>query len=167
MTVRDNAGIALACGCLGALLLGMLLVPLRELTPAANLAFVFVALTIGVAEWGGRGAGEATALVSALRRDFFLTRPYGRPTFAQQYDGFAFAGLAGCGLIAAAFGSRREGTTRARQHLALLHAALRRLEKAGPAEPALAASIDDARGLLPVSALVVRDAGGEVLVSTA
>jgi hypothetical protein len=165
--IRENEGIALATGTLGALLLGAALFPLRGLTPAANFTFAFVALTIAVAEWGGRRAAVATALVSALSLDFFLTRPYLHLAIAHKDDLIAFLGLAACGLVAAAFGAGRERRSTALQHLALLHAALRRLEREGPAEPALAQSLDTARGLLPVSALVVRDAGGDVLVATA
>ena len=50
--------------------------PGRTLTAAANLAFVFVAFTIVVAELGGRQAALVTALVSAMALNFFLAEPY-------------------------------------------------------------------------------------------
>lgn len=164
---RENEGIALAAGMLGALFLGIALAPLRGLTPAANFTFAFMALTIAVAEWGGRRPAVVTALISALSLDFFLTKPYLTLSMAHKDDVIAFAGLAACGLIAAAFGSGRERRSTALRQLALLHGALRRLERAGPAEAAIAETLDAARGALPVSALLVRNAQGSILVGTA
>ena len=60
--------------------------PLRTYTTASNFAFVFVALTIVVAEMGGRAAAVVTALVSALSLDFFLTQPYMRLTIHEKHD---------------------------------------------------------------------------------
>ena len=154
--------IYLAGGPLAAIILGMGLSPLRTLTPASNFAFVFMALTIVVAEFGGRRAAVATALTSALSLDFFLTQPYLRLTIEDKHDIIAFVGLAVCGLIAAAFGSQRSRRTvdleRANIHLDLLHLSLRRVEEAGPPETALADVVKAVRGALPVSAVVVRDA---------
>ncbi len=90
------------------MLLGVGLTPLRGLTPASNLAFVFLAFTIVVAEVGGRSAALVTAVMSAISLDFFLTEPYLRITMDKPEDIVAFFGLAACGLIAAAFGRRRE-----------------------------------------------------------
>ena len=103
--------IYLAGGPLAAVLLGMALVPLRGVTTASNFTFVFMALTILVAELGGRGAAVATALCSALSLDFFLTQPYMRLAIADKHDLIAFVGLTVCGLIAAAVGcaARRAG----------------------------------------------------------
>jgi K+-sensing histidine kinase KdpD len=163
----ENEGIALASGALGALFLGIALSPLRGLTPAANFTFAFMALTITVAEWGGRKPAVVTALVSALSLDFFLTKPYLTLSIAHKDDVIAFVGLAACGLIAAAFGSRRERRATAHRQLDFLHVALRRLERAGHAEAAIAETLDAARAALPVSAMMVRDAQGRVLVGTA
>ena len=69
-TVWFVIGVGVAVG------LGVALVPFRTIVSASNLAFVFIALTIVVAEMGGRGAGLATAVVSALSLNFFLTEPY-------------------------------------------------------------------------------------------
>jgi K+-sensing histidine kinase KdpD len=57
---------------------GMLLTTVRDLTTASNLAFVFLLWTIVVAELGGRGAALATAVISALSLNVFLTKPYFR-----------------------------------------------------------------------------------------
>ncbi len=53
-------------GALGGLGLGFVLIPLRSLTSASNLAFVFLAFTIAIAELGGRSAAVVTAVVSAM-----------------------------------------------------------------------------------------------------
>jgi len=162
--------IYLAGGPLAAIVLGMSLSSLRGLTPASNFAFVFMALTIVVAEFGGRRAAVATALTSALSLDFFLTEPYLRLTIEDKHDLIAFGGLAVCGLIAAAFGSqrsRREGDLeRANTHLDLLHLSLRRVEEAGPPETALADIVKAMRGALPVSNVVVRDEHGRVVAAS-
>jgi hypothetical protein len=89
-------------GPLAALVLGACLIPLRDLTPAANLTFAFVALTIVVAQFGGRAVGIATAVASAISLDFFLTRPYFRLAIEDKHDVVAFLGLAACGVIASA-----------------------------------------------------------------
>jgi uncharacterized protein DUF4118 len=95
-------------GALGSIALGIALIPLRSLTSASNLAFVFLVFTIVAAELGGRSAGLVTALVSAISLNFFLTEPYLRLTISKPDDIVAFFALAVCGLIAAAFGRRRE-----------------------------------------------------------
>ena len=93
-------------GVIGAILLGMALTPLREMTTAGNFIFAFVILIILVGELGGRAAAVATAACSALSLDFFLTKPYLSLRIEQKHDLIAFAGLALCGLVAAALGSR-------------------------------------------------------------
>ena len=94
-------------GPLAAILLGICLIPLRGVTTASNLAFAFMALTIVVSELGGRGAAIATALVSALSLNFFLTQPYLHLAIHDKNDLIAFVGLAACGLIAATLGPHR------------------------------------------------------------
>jgi K+-sensing histidine kinase KdpD len=107
MARQDSETLWIAIGALGAMALGVALIPLRTLTSASNLAFGFLALTIVVAELGGRTAGLATAVVSALSLNFFLTEPYLRLTINRSDDIIAFVALAVSGLIAAAFGRRR------------------------------------------------------------
>ena len=97
----------IVAGALGGLALGLMLIPLRSLTSASNLAFVFMAFTIVVAELGGRSAALVTAVVSAMTLNFFLTEPYMSLQINKADDVVAFGALAGCGLIAAAFGRRR------------------------------------------------------------
>ncbi len=104
----DESRIWMVTGALGSIALGIALIPLRSLTSASNLAFVFLIFTIVAAELGGRSAGLVTALVSAISLNFFLTEPYLRLTISKPDDIVAFFALAVCGLIAAAFGRRRE-----------------------------------------------------------
>src|SRR5262245_31085898 len=106
----DRGGVWFVLGVGGAVALGVVLIPLRSVVSASNLAFVFIALTIVVAEMGGRGPGLATAVVSALSLNFFLTEPYMSLEIHKPGDLGAFLALAACGLIAAAFGKRRVRT---------------------------------------------------------
>lgn len=166
---EDESLIYLAGGGIGAIFLGMALVPLRDFTSASNFAFPFMALTIAVAEFGGRRSAVVTALVSALSWDFFLTQPYLRLTIAGKHDIIAFVGLAVCGLIAAAFGSRNRrkaadlGATRGRLHL--LHATLQRMESPEPVEQILTGILDDACAALPLAAIAAFDDSGKLLAA--
>jgi two-component system sensor histidine kinase KdpD len=134
--MQEHSVVYLSGGVLGAVVLGMALAPLRDVTSASNLAFAFVVLVILVAELGGRGPALATALVSALSLDFFLTEPYLRLSIAKTDDVVAFFGLVVCGLVAAAFGTRREAQAEARkriqEHLDLVREALRQVELPDP-----------------------------------
>jgi K+-sensing histidine kinase KdpD len=167
---EDESLIYLAVGGIGAIFLGMALVTLRDFTSASNFAFPFMALTIAVAEFGGRRAAVVTALTSALSLDFFLTKPYLRLAIADKHDLIAFLGLTICGLIAAAFGTRRRRRSAAAHaagtHLDLLRSALRNLGASGPSDQVLVRVLDDALSELPVSALVIRDGRGNVLAAS-
>ena len=94
-------------GPVAAILLGIFLMPLRGVTTASNLSFAFIALTLVVSKVGGRWAAVATALVSALSLNFFLTQPYLHLAIHDKNDLIAFVGLAACGLIAATLGPHR------------------------------------------------------------
>jgi hypothetical protein len=163
---REDEFAALGAGAIGAVLLGVTLIPLRGLTPAANLAFAFVALTIAVGEWGGRRAAVVTALTSALSLDFFLTEPYLRLSIVDKDDLIAFFGLTACGLVAAAFGSGRERRDRAVRHADLLRFALQGQGEPGASPDAVAEALEAARSVLPVADLVVRDRTGAIVAST-
>lgn len=176
MTVPTGGGNAAAAndslvyigaGPLLAIVLGIALIPFREATTASNLSFAFVVLTICVAAFGGRGAAVATALVSALSLDFFLTRPYMSLRIQEHHDLVAFAGLTVCGLVAASLGSaqRIAALREARSHAQLVHQTLGALEGGGPVEPELARLLERARQILPVRALVLRDLGDRVVSS--
>ena len=161
----------LPAGAGAALVLGVALIPLREDVAASNLAFAFVALTIAIAEMGGRVAAMATALCSALSLNFFLTKPYLRLTIHDRQDVIAFVGLAAVGLIAAAFGSRRErgeaALGEARRHLELLAATAGWLSAPGPAEGGLERVLEAGRRAASLHAIVVRDVRGYVAAASA
>jgi len=157
----------LGAGPLLAILLGFALTPFRVTVAAANLSFAFVVLTVVISAFGGRAAGVATALASALSLDFFLTRPYLSLRIQENHDVFAFAGLTVCGLVAASLGSpqRIAALREYRSHSHLLHQTLAALEEGGPVETELARVLERARQTLPVRALVLRDPNGRVVAS--
>ena len=153
-----------------AILLGMVLAALRGLTTASNFTFFFMALTIVVAELGGRRAAVATALCSALSLNFFLTKPYLRLTIHHQDDIIAFLGLAICGLIAAAFGSRlgeRSAELRSvPEQPDIPQGPLVQLELPASVDPKVIKVLDAARLSLPLAAAVVRDGRDYVLAAS-
>jgi len=158
--------IVVAAGVFASLALGMLLVPLRGFTHPGNFIFVFVILIVIVAEIGGRWAAITTAACSALSLDFFLTEPYMRLSIESKHDLIAFGGLAVCGLVAAAMGSRRgerlAALDAARVELNLLHVTAGEMVTAGPCRDRLTAMLRCAREALPLAAAVVRDTGGRI-----
>lgn len=162
--------IYLGAGPLAAVLLGMALIPVRGLTTASNLTFVFIALVILVAELGGRGAAVATALSSSLSLDFFLTRPYLRLSIEEKHDVIAFLGLTACGLVAAAVGSHRSERVAAlrasRAQQELVRHALEQLEMGAPREVGLSRVLDASRGVLPLAEAAVHDTSGNLLAAT-
>jgi hypothetical protein len=159
----------LSVGPVAAFLLGVALIPLRGVTTASNFTLAFMALTVAVAEFGGRAAAVATALSSALSLDFFLTQPYLRLTIAGKHDIIAFLGLAACGLIAAAFGAKRgqriADLAAARGQLELLHTTAVQLERGTADEAALTRLLDASRAALPLAAAALRDGRGYVLAA--
>src|SRR5215469_15382406 len=104
----DQRLVWVVAGAFGSMGLGIALIPLRTIVSASNLAFAFVAFTIVVAELGGRGPALVTAVIGAMSLNFFLTEPYLTLAITKPDDIVAFFALAACGLIAAAFGRRRE-----------------------------------------------------------
>ena len=167
MTTPADSLVYLGAGPLLAIVLGIALIPFRESITASNLSFAFVVLTVVVAAFGGRSAGVATALVSALSMDFFLTRPYLSLRIQENHDLIAFAGLTVCGLVAASLGSpqRIAALRESRSHAQLVHQTLGALEGGGPVEPELARLLERARQILPIRALVLRDPSGRVVSS--
>src|SRR5215831_19183681 len=162
---RDNSQMMMAMGGLGAIALGILLVPVRTITAASNLAFVFLVFTIVVAELGGGAAGLVTALVSAISLNFFLTEPYLRLTISKPDDVVAFFALAVAGLIAAAFGRRRERWSdlagREGKDLAVVKKLVERLRDGRPLEEVLA----DLKQAFGLGAVVLRGAGDHILAA--
>jgi hypothetical protein len=165
MDREEWIGVWVPAGALGALALGVVLIPLRTVTSASNLALAFIALTIVVAELGGRRAGLVTAVVSAMSLNFFLMEPYLTLVITKVDDIIAFAGLAACGLIAAAFGRRRErwsaAAGRARKDLDVLKRLVDQLRAGTPLDDIL----NDVRQALGFGVLVLRNAGDRVLAA--
>ena len=133
--------------------------------PASTLAFVFIALTLVVAEMGGRGPGLATAVVSALSLNFFLTEPYLSLEIHKPGDIAAFVALAACGLIAAAFGKRRvrtaEQVSRTRGDLEVLGRTAASLAARAPIEDVL----EDLRRFFGLGGLVLRRADERLIAA--
>jgi hypothetical protein len=146
--------------------LGIALIPFRTIVSAANLAFVFIAFTIVVAELGGRGPALVTAVVSAMSLNFFLTEPYLTLSISSFDDLIAFLALAGCGLIAAAFGRRRERLSdvagRADRELGILNRFVERAQSGRQTRTLL----EDLRTDFNLGGLVLRDSSGRVLAAS-
>jgi K+-sensing histidine kinase KdpD len=168
--VNDDTGrFTLALGAGGAILLGAVLVLVREHTSASNLAFVFLLWTIVIGELGGRAAALATAVASALSFNFFLTRPYLTLVIDDPDDLVAFVSLMVCGLVAGASGRRREAakaTSRdIRADLELIDRFSRRLADDPGRRDGLAVALEDLRRSLRLRGLVVRDVAGRVVAA--
>lgn len=165
MSRTDDIRVWIVTGALGSMALAIALIPLRTLVAASNLAFVFMAFTIIVAELGGRGPALVTALVSAMSLNFFLTEPYLTLSITKREDVIAFFALAACGLIASAFGRRRERLSeavgRADRELAILN---RLVERARSGRP-LDGQLQDLRTEFDLGGLVLREASGRVLAA--
>ncbi len=156
MDVDDRSRFWIPAGILGAIAIGVLLVPLRTLTTASNLAFVFIAYTVIVAEFGGRTAALVSAVVSAMSLNFFLTEPYLTLTMSKTDDVVAFFAMAICGLIAAAFGTHRERSSRAASRARDDLDALQRVVAPLAAGQPLDTALDELRRAFGLSRLVVR-----------
>ncbi len=155
----------LPLGALGAVALGVALIPLRTVTSASNLAFVFIVFVIVVAELGGRTPALVSALVSAMSLNFFLTEPYLSLSIDKTEDVVAFAALAGSGLIAAAFGTRRERLSEAAGRAAQELEVLRRLAGQVRAGAGLDGILGDLRAAFGFGALVLRDEASRILAA--
>jgi len=165
MSPGNDSRAWIVAGALGGLALGFMLIPLRSLTSASNLAFVFMAFTIVVAELGGRSAALVTAVVSALTLNFFLTEPYLSLEIDKPGDVAAFVALTACGLIAAAFGKRRvrtaEQVVETRGDLELLARTATSLSSHVPIEQVL----DDVRRFFNLGGVVLRRADERLIAA--
>jgi K+-sensing histidine kinase KdpD len=166
MNERTDRLFFTAGGPVAAIFLGVALVPFREWTTASNFSFLFLALIIAVAEFGGRAAALTTGVASTLCLDFFLTRPYLSLSVSEKGDIIACLGLAGCGLLAATLSDRRPGNE-AQREVKVLHAVLDALGEKTPLEERLAGAIRRCRDLLSLAAVVIRDDRGHVVASSA
>lgn len=163
MKPRDDFRVWLVVGALGSMALGVALMPLRSFTSASNLAFVFLAFTILVAERGGRVAALTTALISAMTLNFCLTEPYLTLNIDKRDDLVAFFALAACGLIAAAFGKRREALSEVVDRAGKEADVLKRLVESLRKEASLEEILRDLRNSFGLQAIALRDAGEKIL----
>ena len=165
MRRADDIRVWMVTGAMGSIGLAIALIPLRSVVTASNLAFVFMALTIVVAELGGRGPALITALIAAMSLNFFLTEPYLTLAISKTDDVIAFFALAACGLIAAAFGQRRERLSeaagRADRELAILSRLVERARGGRSLDDLLA----DLRAEFGLGGLALRDASGVVVAA--
>jgi len=159
----DDTLIYVGIGPMAAIVLGVALMPLRDLTIASNFTLAFLALTIVVGELGGRSAALATAIVSALSLDFFLTAPYLHLAIHGKDDVIAFVSLVFFGVLAATLGSSRRSRLAIWRQLGVLQGAATRGADGGPAEPRLQTVTDAALATFPLAAVVVRDPGNRLL----
>jgi Domain of unknown function (DUF4118) len=157
----------LPIGALGAIALGIVLIPLRELTSASNMAFAFLVWTMVVGELGGRTAALTTAIVSGISLNFFLTRPYLTLQIHDRNDIIAFVALCVSGFIAAAFGRRRQASTAVATEVTAGLDTIGRITKllSGEAriEDRLRAVLDDVRGTFRLRAVALRDPRGRTV----
>src|SRR5262249_1678376 len=95
--------------------------------------------------------------------NFFLTEPYLRLTISKPDDVVAFFALAVCGLIAAAFGRRRERWSdlagREGKELDVVKKLVERLRDGRPLEEILA----DLKHAFGLGAVAIRGAGDQIL----
>jgi K+-sensing histidine kinase KdpD len=156
-----------AIGSLGAIALGIVLIPLRKLTSASNLAFAFLVWTIVVGELGGRAAALTTAVVSGISLNFFLTRPYLTLQIHGRDDIIAFVALTVCGLVAAAFGRRRQASTAVVGEVTAGLDTISRLTKLlhgqTRIDDRLRGALEDVRRTFRLGAVVLRDARGRTV----
>lgn len=166
MRDNDQGLIWAVMGALGAMALGIALIPLRGTVAAANLAFAFLAFTIVVAEVGGRGPALVTALLSALSLNFFLTEPYLTLSINRVDDVVAFFALTACGLIASAFGRRRERLSETVIRTDREFHILTRLLRATRGRRAAARMLEELRADFGLGGTVLRDGEGRVLAAS-
>jgi hypothetical protein len=115
-----------AVGALGALLIAGVLVPFRDHLPNADMALALVVPVLLAAIVGGRIAGAATAVVSALTFDFVFTQPYLSLRIASKDDVATFVVLLIVAMVAAEVGIRgRRGGVAARESRSELDRLLR------------------------------------------
>jgi uncharacterized protein DUF4118 len=105
--------IGIAIGVLGALVLSVLMLPLRTHLHNDNMALALVVPVLIGAVVGGRLAGAVSAIAAALCFDFFFTQPYLSLRIAGSNDLTSFFVLLVVALISAEVGIRARRGSRA------------------------------------------------------
>src|SRR5690349_6177699 len=114
----DNGAdvIGITIGVVGALVLSVLMLPLRDHLHNAEMALALVVPVLIAAVVGGRLAAVVSAITAALCFDFFFTKPYLSLRIAGSNDLTSFFVLLVVALIAAEVGIRaRRGSRAARE----------------------------------------------------
>ena len=97
--------------------------------------------------------------------NFFLTEPYLTLAISKTDDVIAFVALAACGLIAAAFGRRRERLSDVADRADREITTLARFAERARSGRALDGLLQDLRAGFDLGALVLRDESGRVLAA--
>ncbi len=106
----------MGAGALGVLVIAGALVPFRDHLPNADMALALVLPVLLAAIVGGRIAGAAAAVVSALTFDFVFTQPYLSLRIASKDDVATFVVFFIVAMVAAEVGIRaRQGGAAARE----------------------------------------------------
>jgi two-component system sensor histidine kinase KdpD len=111
----EQGTLATALGGLGLLVFAMLLVPLREILGAPNIAIILLLGVQAIAIAGGRQGAIVGALVASLSFDFFFTEPYLQLVIDDRHDLITALLLFVVGVATSelyAFRSRRAATPR-------------------------------------------------------
>jgi hypothetical protein len=107
-----------------------------------------------------------TALLSALSLNFFLTQPYLTLSIYHTDDVIAFFALAACGLIAAAFGRRRERLSETVVRTDREFHILTRLLQAARGGRATVRMLEELRTDFGLGGAVLRDGEGRVIAAS-
>lgn len=105
---------SIAIGGLAPILVGALLVPVRDAVGVADLALVLMAVVVLAALAGGRVAGAVAALTATLSLDFFFTRPYLTLRMSSRDDIATAAILLVVGLLVGQYAARFRAAARTR-----------------------------------------------------
>lgn len=128
----SEVGLVVAGGVFAALLVPMVLAPVREQVGQANVALLLAGVVVVAGAAGGRRAGMATSVVAVLAFNFFHTRPY------LSFDVDAEHDLLTLVLLLAAGGAASEVAHRHHRALAEEDAARRTVARIGRSAFALA-----------------------------
>jgi K+-sensing histidine kinase KdpD len=131
---RDRVTVLVALT--GPFVVCLVLVPFRHTFANTNAALILVLVIVAVAATGNRVAGVLAAMSAAAWFDFFLTRPYERPTITDRTDLETTALLLAVGVgttALAAWGHRQQALAiRDAGYLAGIQAAAEAVATGGP-----------------------------------
>lgn len=130
--------LAVVAGLVAPWVVGLLLVPFRDVVARTNAALVLVVVVVAMAALGERVAGPVAALSAGACFDFLLTRPYQSFTIAGRDDVETAVLLVAVGVIVgelAIWGHRQQARySRSRGYLDGIREALESVAADAPAE---------------------------------